>query len=61
MVSQGYSTGRPGGSSSQDILRAFHALWSLDGRRFYLVNQAFMILLRKKIDAATVGTIDLLV
>ena len=38
-----------------DILRAFQALWSLDGRSFYLVNQAYMILLRKKSDAATIG------
>jgi hypothetical protein len=32
----------------QDLIRAFHALWSLDGRSLYLVNQAYMILLRKK-------------
>jgi len=31
-----------------DIFRAFQALWSLDGRSFYLVNQAYMVLLRKK-------------
>jgi len=33
----------------EDILRAFQALWSLDGRSFHLVNQAYMVLLRKKI------------
>ena len=38
-----------------DILRAFQAIWSLDGRNFYLVNQAFMVLLRKKQDACVVG------
>ena len=38
-----------------DILRAFHAIWSLDGRSFYLVNQAYMVLLRKKQEAATIG------
>jgi len=27
-----------------DILRAFHALWSLDGRSLYLLNQAYMVL-----------------
>jgi len=37
-----------------DIIRAFHALWSLDGRSLYLVNQAYMILLKKKTDASTV-------
>ena len=31
-----------------DIMQAFHALWSLDGRNLHLLNQAFMILLRKK-------------
>ena len=31
-----------------DIMAAFNALWSLDGRSFYLVNQAYMILLKKK-------------
>ena len=29
-------------------MAAFNALWSLDGRSFYLVNQAYMILLKKK-------------
>ena len=38
-----------------DILRAFHSLWSLDSRSFYLVNQSFMVLLRKKHDAETIG------
>src|SRR6185503_7792321 len=38
-----------------DIMRAFHAIWSLDGRSFYLVNQAYMVLLRKKPDASTIG------
>lgn len=35
-----------------DIMRAFDALWSLDGRSLYLVNQAYMILLKKKKDAS---------
>lgn len=30
-----------------DIMRAFHANWALDGRSFYLVNQAYMVLPRK--------------
>lgn len=38
-----------------DIMRAFHALWSLDGRSIYLVNQASVVLLRKKEDATAVG------
>ena len=38
-----------------DILRAFQALWSLDARSFYLVNQAYMVLLRKKHDAEEIG------
>ena len=38
-----------------DIVGAFQAIWSLDGRSFYLVNQAFMVLLRKKQDACAVG------
>jgi len=38
-----------------DILRAFHAVWSLDGWSFYLVNQAYMVLLRKKQEANTIG------
>jgi hypothetical protein len=28
-------------------MNAFHALWSLDSRSFYLVNQAYMVLIRK--------------
>jgi hypothetical protein len=39
----------------QDLIRSFQALWSLDGRSLYLVNQAYMILLRKKKDASLVG------
>lgn len=31
-----------------DIINAFNAFWSLDGRNFHLINDAFMILLRKK-------------
>lgn len=31
-----------------DVMRAFHALWSLDGRSLYLLNQAYMVLLKKK-------------
>ena len=46
-------TGRP--CFKDDILSAFQAIWSLDGRSFYLVNQAYMVLLRKKQDAAAVG------
>jgi len=38
-----------------DIMRAFQAIWSLDGRSFFLVNQAYMILLRKKQDASSIG------
>lgn len=38
-----------------DIMRAFQAIWSVDSRSFYLVNQAYMLLLRKKKDVATVG------
>jgi hypothetical protein len=29
------------------ILNAFNQLWSLDGRSFYLLNDALMVLLRK--------------
>ena len=29
--------------------------WTLDGRSFYLVNQAYMVLLRKKNDASSIG------
>ena len=38
-----------------DIIRAFQAIWSLDGHSVYLVNQAFMVLLRKKQDPAAIG------
>lgn len=38
-----------------DIMRAFQALWSLDGRSLYLVNQAYIFLLRKKPDANLLG------
>jgi hypothetical protein len=34
-----------------DTMQAFHALWQLDFRSFYLVNTAYLILLRKKPDA----------
>jgi hypothetical protein len=37
-----------------DIVAVFSALWSLDFRSFYLVNQTYMILLRKKVDAEEV-------
>lgn len=39
----------------QDVMRAFHALWSVDGRSFYLVNHAYMVLLKKKADASSVS------
>ena len=38
-----------------DIMRAFQAILALDGQSFYLVNQAFMVLLRKKKDASSIG------
>ena len=31
-----------------DIMNAFNALWSLDARSFNLLNDALMVLLRKK-------------
>ena len=34
----------------QDVVNAFNAFWSLDGRSFNLINDAFMILLKKKIE-----------
>jgi hypothetical protein len=37
-----------------DVVRAFNAFWLLDSRSFHLVNQAFMVLLRKKKDACHV-------
>lgn len=39
----------------EDIMKAFQAIWSLDGWSFCLVNQAYMVLLRKKHDASTIG------
>ena len=36
-------------------MQAFHALWSLDGRSLHFLNQAFMVLIRKKPDDETVG------
>lgn len=36
-------------------MNAFHALWSLDGRSLYLLNQAYIFLLRKKPDACLVS------
>ena len=38
-----------------DIMRAFQAIWSLDARSFFLVNQAYMVLLRKKNEADEIG------
>jgi hypothetical protein len=37
-----------------DIMRALIGLWSLDGRSLYLHNQAYLVLLRKKIDLESV-------
>jgi hypothetical protein len=34
-----------------DIMQALHAFWQLDFHSFFLVNEAYMILLRKKPDA----------
>ena len=39
----------------EDVMNAFHALWSLDGRSLYLLNQAYIFLLRKKPDACLVS------
>ena len=39
----------------RDVMNAFNALWSLDGRSLYLLNQAYIYLLRKKPDASSVG------
>jgi hypothetical protein len=36
-------------------MRAFNALWALDARSLYLVNQAYIFLLRKKPDAQLVA------
>ena len=38
------------GIIKQDVINTFNALWSLDGRSFHLLNDALMILLRKKED-----------
>jgi hypothetical protein len=35
-------------------MQALHAFWLLDSRSFFLVNQAYMILLRKKPEAECV-------
>jgi hypothetical protein len=35
----------------EDIMQAFHSLWMLDSRNFYLISQAYMVLLRKKREA----------
>jgi hypothetical protein len=35
----------------RDILQALTSIWSLDTRSLYLLNQAYMVLLRKKKDA----------
>ena len=35
----------------QDVVNAFNMFWSLDGRSFNLINDAFMILLKKKNEA----------
>lgn len=37
-----------------DIVAAFNAFWALDGRSFHLLNDAFMVLLRKKVDAVEI-------
>jgi hypothetical protein len=34
-----------------DVMNAFAALWSLDCRSLYLLNQAYMVMLKKKQDA----------
>lgn len=31
-----------------DVINAFNAFWALDGRSFNLINEAFMVLLKKK-------------
>jgi hypothetical protein len=37
-----------------DVLNTFAALWSMDCRSLYLVNQAYLVLLKKKHDAREV-------
>jgi hypothetical protein len=44
-----YQTTRP--IIKRDIMQALSALWSLDARSLYLLNHAYMVLLRKKKDA----------
>jgi hypothetical protein len=41
-----------------DVMYAFNAFWSLDAHNFYLVNQAYMVLLRKKKEIVWVAIID---
>jgi hypothetical protein len=43
------------GIIKQDIVNAFNALWSLDARSFHHLNDALMILLRKKEQPASMG------
>jgi hypothetical protein len=38
-----------------DIVAAFNAFWALDGRSFHLVNEALLILLRKKSNAEAIN------
>jgi hypothetical protein len=35
----------------RDVLQALAAIWSMDARSLYLLNQAYMVLLQKKKDA----------
>jgi hypothetical protein len=35
----------------RDVMQALATIWSLDGRSLYLLNQVYMVLLRKKKDA----------
>jgi hypothetical protein len=37
-----------------DIMRSLATLWSLDARNLYLLNQAYLVLLHKKINPKTV-------
>jgi hypothetical protein len=38
-----------------DIVAAFNAFWAIDGRGFHLVNEALLILLRKKTNAEAIN------
>jgi hypothetical protein len=38
----------------RDIIQTLADLWSMDGHSFYLINQAYMILLQKKKEAEEV-------